>query len=97
MLRPSILPKLINHRCLSYASRGSFKDGVRYGKYGPVGSDKKVEFEKVHTAKQFLNYKRDRLKVTFIYFSVVPVILGAVMLLNWYKSTKAFKADTILK
>lgn len=81
---------------LSYASRGNFKDGVRYGKYGPVGSDKKTEEEKVHSSKHFLNFKRRRVLVTMIYWSVCPIIFGSVILLNWYRGTKTFKSDSIL-
>ena len=92
------IPRLrwINCHHLSYASRGNFKDGVRYGKYGPVGSDKKTEEEKVHSSKHFLNFKRQRLVVTTIYWSVLPIIMIFVLLLNWYKETKAFKSDSVL-
>ena len=86
-------------RChyLSYASRGNFKDGVRYGKFGPVGSDKKTEEERNHSSRHFLKFKRNRMLVTLIYWSVCPVVFGSVMLLNWYKGTKAFKSDSVLK
>ena len=83
-------------RYLSYASRGNFKDGVRYGKYGPVGSDKKTEEERIHTSKHFLDYKRRKMLVTLIYWSVAPVVFGVMIILDWFKGTKAYKSDSVL-
>ena len=81
----------------SYASKGNFKDGLRHGKYGPVGSDKKTFEEKVHSSKQYHHYKGDRTIVTFIYFSVVPIMISILYAMNLYKGSKSFKSDTVLK
>ena len=91
-----IRQRLFNCQYLSYASRGNFKDGVRYGKYGPVGSDKKTEEEKIHSAQHFVKFKRNKMLTTLIYWSVCPIVFGSVMLLNWYKGTKAYKSDSVL-
>lgn len=88
---------LIELQTSSYASRGNFKDGLRYGKYGPVGSDKKTHEEKVHTSKQYYHYKGDKANVTLIYFSVVPIIMLILYVMNLYKGSKTFKSDTVLK
>ena len=89
---------LTAHRCSlsSLASKGNFKDGVRYGKYGPVGSDKKTQEERVHTEKQFHQHRQDRYKVNMVYGTVVPVICGVMVFTNWYRASKGFKGDSVL-
>lgn len=92
----TVCRQLLNCQNLSYASRGNFKDGVRYGKYGPVGSDKKTQDERNHSAKQFLKYKREKMLTTLIYWSICPVIFGTILFVNWYRGGKVFKSDSVL-
>ena len=75
---------------------GNFKDGIRYGKYGPVGSDKKKDFEIKHSAKRYNRWKSDKLIIFAIYSMVFPACCVFLKLRNDSKEAAPPATDSIL-
>lgn len=71
---------------------GNFKDGVRMGKFGPVGSDKRSMNEIKHNAKQYKKVTRDRFISKQIHMLAPLVGFGIMLIVQLSRDKKPFRS-----